>query len=353
MSRGRLLALLLIACGANALVDFARAEPPAGGAAATETKGSAPVTAAKEAGDAKAEDRPAADKSSDNAAAEKKGNDAKFIRVRRDEDGKPLALETAVVRYQPTDGAAKMVVVDLIGAVHVGDKTYYDELNKRFADYDVLLYELVAPPGAKIPKGGRNGQASGHPVGAMQDGMKAMLELDHQLDRIDYTAENFVHADMSPDEFSKTMTDRGESFMQMFFRLMGQGAAQQASGGSKDMAILMALFSRDRAQRMKVAMAEQFENLEGQMAAFDGPEGSTIITERNKKAFEVLSRELKDGKTKIGVFYGAGHLPDMERRLLADFGMKRSGEEWVPAWSLLAAKKRSADKTPPADKQDN
>ena len=271
--------------------------------------------------------------------AKKDADKTKFIRLRRGEDNKPIALETAVVRYVPKEGDKK-IVVDLIGAVHVGDKSYYDELNKRFADYDVLLYELVAPPGAKIPKGGRGGKSSGHPVGAMQDGLKTMLDLDHQLDLIDYTAENFVHADMSPEEFSKTMADRGESFMQMFFRLMGQGAAQQATGSSNDFGMLMALFSRDRAVRMKVAMAEQFENLEGQMAAFDGPDGSTIITERNKKAFEVLDRELKNGKTKIGVFYGAGHLPDMEERLLNHFKMKRADGDvqWVPAWSLETKK---------------
>lgn len=275
-------------------------------------------------------DRPATEGKAEKACE----GETKFIRIRRDEAKKPVALETAIVRYVPADGSKK-VVVDLIGAVHVGDKAYYDALNKRFADYDVLLYELVAPPGAKIPKGGRNGKVSGHPVGAMQDGLKSLLELEHQLDRIDYTADNFVHADMSPSEFSKTMENRGESFTQMFFRLMGQGAAQQATGGSNDVGMLMALFSRNRAQRMKIAMAEQFENLDGQMAAFSGPDGSTIITERNKKAFEVLAQQLKDGKTKIGVFYGAGHLPDMEERLIEEFKMKREGEEqWIEAWSL-------------------
>ena len=70
------------------------------------------------------------------------------------------------------------------------------------------------------------------------------------------------------------------------------------------------------------------------MLMFDGPEGSTIITERNKKAFEVLDKQLKDGKKNVAVFYGAGHLPDMEKRLAADFGLKREGEKWLTAWSL-------------------
>ena len=28
--------------------------------------------------------------------------------------------------------------------MHIGDKAYYDNLNKEFEQYDVLLYELVA-----------------------------------------------------------------------------------------------------------------------------------------------------------------------------------------------------------------
>jgi hypothetical protein len=280
-----------------------------------------------------------------------------FVRVRRDEQGKSLAMETAVVRYLPAGEGMEGVVIDLIGAVHVGDKSYYDELNKLFESYDVLLYELVAPEGTKIPKEGRKGP-SAHPIGAMQDGMSAILELQHQLDSIDYTKANFVHADMSPEDFAKSMEQRGESFMQMFFRMMGQGMAQNAAkggGGSNDLDLLMALFSKDRALKLKTIMAEQFNEIDGALAVLDGPEGSTILTERNKRCFEVLDKQLKDGKKKIGVFYGAAHLPDMERRLLADHGMKRESEKWLAAWNLQKspADKPAGDKKPaekPADK---
>ena len=71
-------------------------------------------------------------------------------------------------------------------------------------------------------------------------------------------------------------------------------------------------------------MAQQFESLEGSMSALDGPDGSTIITERNKRCFDVLDKQLAAGKKKIAIFYGAGHLPDMERRLDSDYGFERA-----------------------------
>jgi hypothetical protein len=69
----------------------------------------------------------------------------KFLRLKRDDQGTVTALETAIVHYVPKDGDRGGLSVDLIGAVHIADKAYYDQLNKTFEQYDVLLYELVAP----------------------------------------------------------------------------------------------------------------------------------------------------------------------------------------------------------------
>ena len=149
----------------------------------------------------------------------------RFLRLVRDSNKKPVALETAIVTYVPVDPARGDITIELVGAVHVGEKAYYEALNKEFEQYEALLYELVAPENTRIPKERKGG--TGSAVGTMQVGMKEMLELEFQLDRIDYTKQNFVHADMSPEEFAKSMADRGESFAKMFFTMMGYGFAQQ------------------------------------------------------------------------------------------------------------------------------
>jgi hypothetical protein len=260
----------------------------------------------------------------------------KYIRIARDADDELLALQTSIVRFVPAETGRGDLVVDLVGAVHVGERSYYEALNERFKDYDVVLYELVAPPGTRIPKGGR---PSAHPVGMLQSGLKNLLGLEHQLQYVDYTRDNMVHADMSPDEFAKSMDERGESFLGMFFRMMGQAMAQQSAqkGRTSDFDLLAALFDPDRAGAMKRVMAEQFESVDGMMQALDGPEGSTIITERNKVALAKLGEQIAAGKKKIAVFYGAGHLNDMEKRLLADFQLKRESERWLDAWNLEKA----------------
>ncbi len=282
---------------------------------------------------------------------------SKFLRLRRAADRRPLALETSVTRYVGKSGGHS-VRVDLIGAVHVGEKDYYAKLNERFTTYDAVLYELVAPEGTRITPG--MARKSNHPVSYLQKMMQSVLELEFQLDQIDYQKKNLVHADMSPTEFAKSMSDRGESFLQMFFRMMGQSMAMQAkqTQANSDIQMLVALFAKDRAMRLKRIMAEQFENLEGQLSVLSGPEGSTIITERNKKALAVLEKELKAGKRRLAIFYGAGHLADMEQRLIKDFGLKEQKQDWLVAWSLTEKKqragkrkpRRSDDKKPAAEK---
>ncbi len=278
------------------------------------------------------------------------GDPSLFLRVLRDKAGTPTAMQTAVVRYIGQGGKYDGVTVDLIGAVHVGEQTYYHELNELFTRYEALLYELVAPKGTKIPKGG--GGRSGHPVGLLQHGMSDALGLVHQMNEVDYTKKNFIHADMTPDEFSKSMEKRGESWLGMAFRAMGQGiAAQSQGGGGSEFEMLLAAFDKHPEVKLKRAFANQFQDMDAMLDAFGDEEGSTIITERNKKALEVLKKQLDKGKKNVAVFYGAAHLPDMHQRLLTEFGLKLATTQWLTAWDMSepdgkkpAAKEQGGDK---------
>ncbi|HEY5311188.1 MAG TPA: hypothetical protein VIK18_01670 [Pirellulales bacterium] len=266
-----------------------------------------------------------------------------FVRLLRDGKHRPIALQTAIVRYTRTGREDAKHYVDLVGAVHIGDTAYYRTLNERFGKYDALLYELVAPPGTQIPK---TGVKSSHPVGQLQQGLTGILDLDFQLDRIDYHRPNFVHADMSPAEFKKSMDERNESLLSMFFRMLGYSITQQGKHPeqSTEAALFSVLFDPDPSLALKRILAQQFEDLEGSMGALEGPQGSTIITERNKVALAVLARQLAAGKQRLGIFYGAGHLPDMEQRLEKEFGLKRQSTTWITAWDLTGRVRQRAGK---------
>ena len=273
----------------------------------------------------------------------KKKVGTEWVRLLSDANGKPLAMQTAIVRYAPRNEGVEGnlqtpagVTVDLIGAVHIGDQAYYQKLNRYFRQYDALLYELVAPEGTYVPRG--HGASSTNPLGAIQNAMKSMLEVEHQLEQIDYTQPNFVHADLSPQEFMQSMKQRDEGFLKMYFQMMGQSIAlqsqQAARGQSTDLDLFTALLAKDRARKLKIVMAKQFGSMEALLAGLSGPDGSTLITERNKRAMQVLQQQQADGKRKLGVFYGAGHLADMHERLQEDFQLIPVKITWIDAWDL-------------------
>jgi len=201
-----------------------------------------------------------------------------------------------------------------------------------FMGFDALLYELVADPEQGLPDPEERGVS---PISSIQVGMKDALELAFQLDEIDYKAENFVHADMTPEEFFTTMETRKEGMLQLLFRSMGAGLAMQSSGKSSDLDLISALMSKNRGRALRRSLAEQMGSMDGQMAAITGEDGkSTLITERNAKAFQVMDREIESGKKKLGIFYGAGHLKDMHQTLVEDYGMQPVKTEWLDAWDL-------------------
>lgn len=292
-------------------------------------------------------------------AGKKKRPEDDFLRLRR--DGRRLmAMETNVVRYQNSEKYPD-TTVDLIGAIHLGDPEYYDQLNKIFATYDALLYEAVKDENAEIGQrkdqpGGKRDLSGDTSVGlavisTLQLGMKDVLGLEYQLQGVDYSRKNFVHADMTTQEFQRSMKSRGESFGGMFVKQMGKAIQQgnNANPLAQNLDMMLSMLSSDREIRMRRIMADQLVKA-GAADSFGDADGeSSIITERNKKALAVLTEQLGKGTKKIGIFYGAAHMPDMEKRLLEEFKYKRGDVKWLPAWKLT--RKFEPAKTDPVSKK--
>ncbi|MEE8452223.1 MAG: hypothetical protein V3R99_09920 [Thermoguttaceae bacterium] len=275
-------------------------------------------------------------------------DEVEFIRLVRDQSDMPVSMEVAIVRYTPRGDRRGKPTVDLIGAVHIGEKSYYEQLNREFRKYDAVLYELVAPEGTKVPKGGGT---SNHPVSMLQNGMKSILKLEFQLSEIDYGRENMVHADMTPEQFAKSMKQRGETMFTMFLRMMSHAMMQQQSSKVSDTQLLLALFQKDRALALKRVLAEQFQDMGGSFAALEGPNGSTLISGRNGVALKVLREQLDQGKRKIAIFYGAGHMDDFRKRLEKDFDLVPGRTRWLVAWDLSSPK--DADSKPAVAEEGN
>lgn len=270
------------------------------------------------------------------AAGQASEQDTLFARVKEDAQRRPLALQMAIATYVPASDRSG-VSVDLISAVHIGDRSYYQALNQRFETYDVLLYELIIPDGAAPPRSGAKGRGF---ISGTQSAMKSALGLSFQLDEIDYRRQNFVHADLTSSELAESMEDRNESLYVYFWRAFYAAMKQYAQDplGLQDIEILSTAMVSDQDSAMKTAMAYELTDIDRVGDFLDGgsSNGSAIIASRNERALEVLQRELDAGNKRIGIFYGVAHMPHFEEHLFSEFGMVRESTVWIDAWSLTA-----------------
>ena len=244
-------------------------------------------------------------------------------------------LETADVVFVNDAGA----VVRLVSAVHIGEAAYFKGLADSFKQRDCVLYELVKPKDAAVPMPGVPREST-NAIAQLQGFLKDTLNLEFQLDQIDYSAANFVHADLDAETFTRMQEERGETFaqlmLQQLMKAMTTPPPMAADPQAADEALedLVKMFTRpDMERQVKLFIAKQLGQMEEHALGLDGPNGSVIVTERNKAAIKVLENVLTDGKKDIAIFYGAAHMPDFVERLKA-MGFKPVATEWRMAWDL-------------------
>ncbi|CAE7860334.1 rnhA [Symbiodinium microadriaticum] len=242
-------------------------------------------------------------------------------------DGVIDQLKVAVVTYTKGD-----VTLDVIGTVHVADPGYYRMLNERFKQYDALCYELVADKDKKPQKGQE---------GLMRNIVQVFLELDQQLAIVDYNAENFIHADLTPNALAEVMKKRGDNLVTItlstvadLMRKHNKAQGNPSDAQTLQQAQLQILGNPNAAVEIKRMMAQQFITSGDVSEQFGGVLKAYLIDERNIAALRVVEA-VAEVKKKIGLFYGAAHLPDFDKRL-QDQNWKRTKISYDVAWDKLS-----------------
>ena len=334
-----LLALFLFAAATNAK-NAAYAVYPADEPTATEASG------------------PASDETASADSNEKK-QEAQWFRLQY-ENNAPVELQTSIVRFDgeftTSEGQTNPVSVDLIGAIHLADAAYYEQLNKTFAEYDVVVFELVAPKGtdikalveeeraAKEKAKEEKGKERIDPldfISFSQVAMSRMLDMVYQMDGVDYAADNLRRGDIDAEDFVGKLISNGdvENFVvDTFFDSFYNKALGQTEGWT-----VALLFAKDRKLTLKRLFAiELYKSAEQEVKTGSGDgdkeeRENVIIHLRNEKAIAAARKELEKGRTKLAIFYGAAHLPDLARRLETEFGLKRDQDpRWLTAWEMRA-----------------
>lgn len=260
------------------------------------------------------------------AATQAVSETQKFLRF-VDDGPKGARLEAAEVTYRNKAG----VTLRLVSAVHIAEKSYYAALMRGFKNDDAVLYELVKSRGAAPPLKGQHGDSS---VTQLQTFLHEKLNLEYQLDEIDYRRPNFVHADLDAETFQELQQQRGESMASLLMQSMTQAMSQPGAGGGDSTAQLLTLVAApDPERQMKLMLAQEMGDIETTVAGLGGPNGSVILTERNKQAIRVLEQQLKAGRKHLSIFYGAAHMADLSQRV-EQLGFAPVETKWQMAWDV-------------------
>ena len=238
-------------------------------------------------------------------------------------------LQTADVIYRNQHG----VTVRLISAVHIGESSYYHGIQKTMKDCDAVLYEMVKPKGSPAPI---QGQHSDSAISQLQTFLKDQLNLSFQLDEIDYSPANFIHADLDAETFQQMQSDRGESFamimLQGMLKAMSDPGAQRVYE-DEPVDAMDFLTRPDGEGQLKVLIGRRLGDIERDAMGLDMLNGTVILTERNKAVIKKLREVVGQGKKNIAIFYGAAHMTEVSQKLL-QLGFSEQSTEWRTAWDV-------------------
>lgn len=250
----------------------------------------------------------------------------------------PDLLQTAIVRF-----AKGQDFVDLVAVVHVGDTEYYEGLDDYLKNFDAVLYEMVGGK-YEAPEGGEEAPPADDTMAGirqLQQMAKGFLGLEFQLDGIDYSAPNFVHADVDWESYQQLMEAKNQSFATLFSRAMALSDEGEIPGIPSDeealglmLGSIVGAIATGDTNGLKRSIAPMLSEAEGFIALLEGEDGTVLVTERNKVVMEKLAEvRAQRPAGNYAIFYGAGHMPDLEARLLAD-GFEKVDTGWSDAWKI-------------------
>jgi hypothetical protein len=270
-------------------------------------------------------------------------------------DTHTVQLQIAVRKFVPARHRGP--VIWLASVMHVGEPEYYRSLQHFLDDQTVVLYEGIDPEShphhvhdsatalahAPPPSGAKAGYS-------MQSTLARSLGLVFQLEAIDYDRANFLNSDLSVDQIQRIMAGGGP-----------RGAPGQAGGTNASFDMLLQIMdgssflgslfkiglqfiaaSPQMQAVAKLTLIEAVGRLKGDLSDVQSmpPDWKqlikVLIEARNQNLLSDLKDELKKvpRSGSIAVFYGVGHMDDMEKRVTDELHYRPAEETWLTAISV-------------------
>lgn len=279
-------------------------------------------------------------------------------------DTNTVELQIAFRRFVPVKGSGPTWW--LAGVAHIGEPEYYRALQKQLDAQTVVLFEGVNSDEhpRHVPKSGKpapepvadtNTPTVGGETNAgysMQSALAKSLGLVFQLDAIDYDRTNFLNSDLSvlqiqrlllndPDAQPAAPGEKGRSSpaFDMLLQIMD---GSSFLGSIAKWAIQMVGLDPQMQATTKYVLIEALGGLKGDFGEIRGlpPDMANLlkilIQARNQNVLDDLKTESANVPPggSIAIFYGTGHMPNLEEHITNELHYRPDGEIWFTAFSV-------------------
>ncbi len=263
-----------------------------------------------------------------------------YLRVARETNG-TVTLETAARMFQPPSKRGPAVC--LVGVTHLGTASYYSALQGLLNRQACVLFEGVGATNKQFRK---RIEGQFH----LQDALARALGLEFQLNAIDYSPSHFRNSDLTPAQIHELLgaaaaeddpdaeVDPGNEFNQLLSVMEGSGLF----GGLARMGVGFLAASPRLQVVTKVMLIELLSEVSADMQelAAGAPGLQRLLEVLIERRDEVVIRDIRAAVAAqrkpyggVAVFYGAGHMSDLEERLRSELGYKPAEDSWFPAFS--------------------
>ena len=186
----------------------------------------------------------------------------------------------------------------------------------------------IAP--VALERGGDNLQAE----------LAKALGLEFQLDAIDYERPHFRSSDLALDQLERSLRAKDVDLAPIAGSLTGSTLPGKLAIFLLRLVRAADIFLEGAiADALKVVLIELLSDeamIEQSLKQFGPGFEAVIIDERNQLVIDDLKAilEREPQVSSIAILYGAGHMPDMARRLTEQLGYRPTGEQWLTAFEV-------------------
>lgn len=282
-----------------------------------------------------------------------------YVRI-ASSDSNHIALQIAVREFLPAHRGQPAVW--LTGVSHIGERGYYAALQAHLRDQTLVLFEGIGAAenedftnNATAPEPGRTASETvsrnTQSPASLQTAMASALGLVFQLDAIDYRQPNFRNSDLSISQLRQLMTREeaasgqpgaSESFENLIGLMEGNSWFDWLI-----QAALRLLGSNPKFQALgRLTLIDLLGEIQGDPARLEGlpPEIKQLLEVLLQRRNEKVITDLRAALPRVGrhgsiaIFFGTGHMPDLEQRLRGQLKYRPGQELWFTAFGVDLSK---------------